>query len=521
MSPTTTGPRALTGRRLAPWLAAAALAASAGPQGGAGAAPVTAKSPPNIVVVMTDDLDTSVYQQALAMKVLPNIQANLVDKGTSYNQMFVALSVCCPSRTTFLTGQYPHNHGVIRNVGPEGGFEHFDNDGDTVATWLHGAGYRTGIVGKYLNGYGSSEKDQHGKYIPPGWDTWWALFSVGQFNYSLSNQGVRQHYGDAPADYQTDVVSGVAQNFLNSSDPRPFFLLVTPTAPHYEGSNSDDDSGTGLRPPPRYANVPPLLTIPTQSLPSFNEADMSDKPVFMRSQPFIDPAQQVQGFSSKVQAMRAVDDMVGAIFQVLATRQLLGNTVVIFTSDNGFQYGTHRRTQKTDLYEESIRVPLVIRGAGQTKASSVDDWVMNTDWAPTVADLAGVGPAPPLVMDGRSLVPTFGGAGNWTPRRTLLVEHPSDGIRAAGHPPYFMVRSKDPAITDDPAGKVTLIYAETYDNKGNLTDKEFYDLSTDPWQLASLQGSTDHERQSQMARLATRLGQLRSCAGGGCRSLEN
>jgi arylsulfatase A-like enzyme len=500
-----------------------ALAAWVGPQalpGGGAVAAVKAKAPPNIVVVMTDDLDTSVYQQALAMKVLPNIQANLVDKGTSYSQMFVSLSVCCPSRTTFLTGQYPHNHGVIRNVGPEGGFEHFNNDGDTVATWLHAAGYRTGLVGKYLNGYGSSAKDENGRYIPPGWDTWWSLFSIGQYNYTLSNQGVRQHYGDAPSDYQTDVVSGQAQAFLNSADPRPFLLYVAPTAPHYEGSNSDDDSGTGVRPPPRYASVTPLLTIPAQSLASFNEADMSDKPQFMRNLPLIDPAQQVSGFSSKIQALRAVDDMVGAIFQVLAARQLLGNTVVVFTSDNGFQYGTHRRTQKTDLYEESVRVPMVIRGAGQTQPSTVDDWVMNNDWAPTIADLAGVAPAPPLVMDGRSLVPTFGG-GSWTPRRTFMVEHPSDGVRTIGHPPFFMVRSKDPAITDDPLGQVTLVYAETYDNKGHLLDKEFYDLSVDPLQLASLQNSGDRERQSQMSRLAARLSQLRTCAGTNCRSLEN
>jgi len=149
MSRETPGLGALLRRRPVAAIAIVAIAAVMGPQGlqgGDAIAAARAKALPNIVVVMTDDLDTSVYQQALAMKVLPNIQASLVDKGTSYSQMFVSLSVCCPSRTTLLTGQYPHNHGVIRNVGPQGGFVHFDNDKDTVATWLHGAGYRTGLI---------------------------------------------------------------------------------------------------------------------------------------------------------------------------------------------------------------------------------------------------------------------------------------------------------------------------------------------------------------------------------------
>jgi N-acetylglucosamine-6-sulfatase len=471
---------------------------------------------PNVLMLMTDDLDMSVWETALALGYLPHIKAEMVDKGTTFTNTFAALATCCPSRTTFLTGQYPHNHGVYRNSGKHGGFEAFVNDQSTVATWMKAAGYRTGLIGKYLNEYGTTEKDQGGAYIPPGWDTWKAIYKVSQFDYRFSNQGVTESRGHADADYQTDVIRDFALEFLRDTDRRPFFLTLTPTAPHYE--STDEDGGGVIRPAPRHADTPDLPTIPPESLNSFNEVDMGDKPVYMRSSALADPVAQRQGFNSRLAAMRAVDDLFGAVVDQLRRDGREARTALVFTSDNGFQYGTHRRVGKSDLYEEAIHLPMIIRSPGQASPRVVGGWVMNTDWAPTIAALAAA--VPDISTDGRSLIPKVSGAGV-DGRRTVLVERPNDGALVPLYPAFAMVRSKDPALTRDVSGSVTLVYAQIYDTNGQLTDEEFYDLSIDPGQTHSLHASIKPYRRAQMKALAARLDALRSCAGLSCRALEN
>jgi arylsulfatase A-like enzyme len=507
------------GHRLTALLAALACAAAPLAAGAAAKAEGNAKQP-NILMIMTDDLDMQVFQSALQAGYLPNIQREIVAKSTNFAETFVALPMCCPSRTSYLTGQYPHNHGIYRNVGSHGGFESFAKDGSTLAVWLHAAGYRTGLVGKYLNGYGTTPKAEKGKYIPPGWDTWDALFTVGQYNYNMSQNGNRHHYGADPQDYQTDVLAGLAQTFLSrTKTTQPFFLTLTPTAPHYEGSDDDDDSGGGIRPPVRYLDTPPLAQMPMEGWPSFNEADMSDKPAWMRDDAPVDPVGQRSGFNSKIAAMRAVDDMVGTAIAELEKVGKLDQTLIIFTSDNGFQYGTHRRTQKTDMYEESIRVPLYIRAPGQTQAITSHSWAMNIDWAPTIVDFANA--TTDIAMDGQSLRPWVGGdAGAPAGRRTVLIEHPCDGSPMKDHPPYDMIRSMDPALTGDQTGQTVMIYAETYNPKNVLTDREFYNLATDPYQDESEASSSNPHVVSAMNALSTRLAQLKTCVGSQCRALQ-
>jgi len=476
-------------------------------------------SPPNVVMIMTDDLDTSVFQTALALGYLPNIDAELVKKGTTFSNTFAALPMCCPSRTSYLTGQYPHNHHVYRNVGPMGGFDHFDHDESTVATWMHAAGYRTGLIGKYLNGYGRSASSGFGSYVPPGWDAWYALSAVAQYNYYMSQNGVTVKYGTTPSDYQTDVVAGFGRNFLqDGSDPRPFYLTLTPTAPHYEGPDDDDDGGSYVRPAPRYADTPPLATIPPEALASYNEADMSDKPAWMQANGLVDPVGQRTGYNSKIAALRAVDDLVGTVVQALRATGHESDTAIIFTSDNGFQYGTHRRTQKTEMYEESIRIPMIIRGPGQTVPRTVEAWAMNIDWAPTILDYGGA--TPDIAVDGLTLKRFVDTDHPPEGRRTVLIEHPCDGTTMADHPPYDMVRTKDPALTQDASGQTVLVYAETYDKRNRLAAKEFYNLATDPLEDQSLHQSTDPQIQRQMKALAARLDDLKVCAGDGCRQLQ-
>jgi arylsulfatase A-like enzyme len=479
----------------------------------AGEGPGRVNAQPNIVMIMMDDLDDSVWQNALDRGLLPNIQANLIDHGTTFDNMYAAESLCCPSRTTFLTGQYPHHHGIIRNTGSQGGFQSFNADGSTVATWLHAAGYRTGLLGKYLNGYGTSSKDNHGAYVPPGWDTWWGLPKQVQYNYWASVNGVSQNYGRAAADYQTDMLSTQAKAFLSVADPRPFFLTLTPTAPHYE--TNDDEGGDGtIRPPNRYLNTPVLPTIPPEALDSYNEADMGDKPVWMQSLPFVDPAGQRTGYNDKVAAIRAVDDMVGMVVTKLQSQGRLANTIIILTSDNGYEYGTHRKVGKVDLYEESDRVPMVILGPGQTVPRHVASWVMNIDWAPTIVDAAGA--KPDIVMDGISLLPWLTGD-TGKDRLAMLVEYPRSNFFTPEHPPYRMLRTRDPAITGDPTGTKVFIYAQTLNQAMQVTDVEFYDLSIDPLQLQSMQDSPDPQRQQQMVMMSAQVQQLQNCKGAACR----
>ncbi len=282
------------------------------------------------------------------------------------------------------------------------------------------------------------------------------------------------HRGHAAADYQEDVLTGMARDFLGAADPRPFFLVLTPTAPHLEGSRKSDDDGIAVRPAPRYADTPRLDVVPPESQPSFNEAEMSDKPAFMRSLPTVSPDKERDVYNSKVAAIRAVDDMLGAVVDPLAASGRLATTTIIVTSDNGYQYGTHRRDGKTDMVEESIRVPMLIRAPAQVTPRHVGEWVMNTDWAPTIADLGGA--TPDIAVDGITLSPWVMG-GTAPGRQAMLVEQASDDAFGP-HPPQH--------ITGDAKGRVTLTYI------------------------------TDLVRVQQMRTLASQLGVLQACVGPAC-----
>lgn len=478
------------------------------------AEPALAAAKPNVLFLLVDDLDVAVYQSGLDAGLYPHIKS-LVAAGTSFSNAFVSLSICCPSRSTFFTGQYPHNHGTLRNSGKAGGFKSF-KDSSTLAVWMKAGGYRTALMGKYLNGY----KAEASGYVPPGWDTWNALLSLHQYDYSLTVPGGVQSHGSAPEDYQTDVLANLADSYVRTPSSQPFFLALTPSAPHLEsgGEVGDDDGGDSLRPAPRHVGTP-TVTLPASLLPSFNEADLSDKPKWLRQRPLTQLATQQRVFNEKRTAMRAVDDMVGKLVLALKETGQWDNTLFVFTSDNGFQYGTHRRNlTKVDFYEESIRLPMVVKAPGQRSSRVADGWSLNNDWAVTVLDYAGLQPAAGHRFDGQSLRPLLEGSGSG--RRTLLVELPATG-QSGGHVPFYALRSKDPALTLDPSGKKVLVFAQTENAAGSsVTDLELYDLDTDPWQVQSLHRSTESQRVQQIQLMRTRLDALKTCAADQCRSLE-
>jgi arylsulfatase A-like enzyme len=454
---------------------------------------------------MVDDLDAGSLDAAVQAGYVPNLVERVLTGGTSFTESFVTLSLCCPSRSTSLTGQYPHNHGVVRNSGASGGFAAFD-DSSTLATWLRDGGYHTGHVGKYLNGYSDPS------YIPPGWDEWQALVDPStycMYGFTISDNGTPVQYGTAEADYQTDVIAARGDDFIRqwheAGDARPFYLSLAPLAPHLEAACNPG----GVRPAPRHEGT---VDLPLPRPLSFNEPVMRDKPQWMRALPFVSPGRVGVVYNERIAALRAVDDLIGQLARGLEQVGVQDRTVLIFTSDNGYLLGEHRWRSKVLLYEESIRVPLIVRLPSGGQPPRVGRITLNNDLAPTIAALAGVQSG--LPVDGRSLLPLLGTEPTpW--RRRFLVEYPP-ADETIGIPPFFAVRSGD--ATDS----TRVLYGETLNFSGTrVTDRELYDLVLDPFQRRSLHNDPSPARVLQRALLRRELQQLKTCGNGTCQTLED
>jgi arylsulfatase A-like enzyme len=467
---------------------AAALGAcqSAAPRQTAPQPPAAPAGPPNIVLLLMDDMDVA------ALAHMPTVQAELVAKGTTFTNAFVTTSVCCPSRASILTGQYAHNHGVLDNRPPLGGFVKFFESGkesSTIATWLKDAGYRTALIGKYLNLYPRGADQKH---VPPGWDEWRALFHRElYYDYKMNENGTVTSRGDKPEDYQTDVLRRLVLEFVDQAeaqDGRPFFLHVSPYAPHRPA-----------QPAPRHEEALPGLKGPRP--PSYNEEDVSDKPAWVRQQAPMTPELMERTdwwFRRRAQTLLAVDELLAALLARLRQRGELDNTYVFFTSDNGFEFGAHRMDHgKADPYEASIRVPLVARGPGVPAGQKHDAMVLNIDLAPTFAELGRAQAAD--FVDGRSFAAFLHGRAPAGWREDFLIEQFGAEEEGEGSiPNYFGLRTRDH------------VYIE-YPTTG---ERELYDLRRDPDQMESLH---DKARPALTGRLAGRLAALRDCRAEGCR----
>jgi N-acetylglucosamine-6-sulfatase len=439
---------------------------------------------PNVIVVMTDDQDNNL----LGMETVRRL---LGAGGTTFQNSYVTNPLCCPSRATFLTGQYAHNHGVIGSD-PATGYNALPHS-NTLATWLRAAKYRTAMVGKYLNGYGMDdgliEPLPDARERPPGWSEWYAL-SAGtdqrRYRFRLNENGRVRYYGDGGANYVTDVLSSKVNALIRkwARHPKPFFIWFNPTAPHGETLlplGSSRDPQPALRHLGRYG----MAQAPRG--PSFNEEDVSDKPTLVSSQHRLgvsDIEDIDRRYRGRLESLLAVDEEVGRIVRLLKKTRDIRKTYILFTSDNGLQLGAHRLKFKSYLYEESTRVPLMIRGPRFPAGAVRDQPVSNIDLAPTIAELTRARPA--RVMDGVSLLDPGAGVG-----RDLLFESYDFNL--------FGLRRG----------------TWTYNHYVTTDEEELYDLSADPFQLASRH--EDPTVQSLKATLALRLAQLRSCAGASCR----
>jgi len=431
-------------------------------------------SRPNFVFVMTDDLDKQ------SMHQLDGIRAMMGSNGTTFENAFVNYALCCPSRATILRGQYPHNHGITGSpTSLEPHFRELGEDQSTVATWLDKAGYQTKYVGKYMNDY-------RGPYIPPGWDEWFAL-SGDVDNNEVNDDGQSLTL----AGNSTDAFATETSDFIRRShaNPAPFFVMVGTKAPH-----------SPPEVPERYLNSFANASLPRP--PNFDEVDVLDKPAWVKAFPRLTLDQitkEQTKYRQRLRSMLAVEDL---LRQTIATLQETGeidNTYIIFTSDNGFHQGQHRLVpgEKKTPYEEDIRIPLIVRGPGVPAGAIRKQMVINNDFAPTIATLAGV-PIPTFV-DGRSFTPLLAASppSSW---RTAFLE---EGTWQPNVPPVPMNK-----------GIRTTRYSYVEYDTG---EHELYDLSTDPYQLDSKPQAGNEQLYST---LQTRLNALRDCSGAVCRANE-
>ena len=432
-----------------------------GGDAGDGSVLASTSDAPNVVVIMTDD------QTMEQLGVMPTTESLIGAAGVSFTNFVVTESLCCPSRATYQTGQYAFHHGVLSNGGAFGGYQAFDAS-TALPVWLQGAGYRTIHLGKYLNGYGQEDPTE----VPPGWDDWQGLVDPSYYDYRLNDNGTVVTYGNAPEDYSTDVLGSRAIEAINESAPGgPFYLNLALFAPHVEES---DALSTAI-PAPRHVGA--FASEPLPRPPSFNEADVSDKPAHIRALSSLNRStidNITTRWRDRQEAMLAVDEMVGQVVAALDATGELDNTVVMFTSDNGFEEGQHRiETGKAQPYEESIHMPLLVRGPGFPAGTAFDGLAANIDLAPTIAGIAGA--APLIPVDGIDLDRLMTDPGAYADRAIgleLYEEHCYTGLRTASE-----------------------VYVRYYTG-----EEELYDLASDPYELTSLHADPAHEaRRLEMA----------------------
>jgi N-acetylglucosamine-6-sulfatase len=451
--------------------------------------------------------------------VLPNIQKLLIDQGVSFARYYASEPLCCPSRAALLTGRYAHNNSVENNGGRHRGFEAFKRHDyhSNVAVWLERAGYDTIHVGKFLNGYESQPPTP-----PPGWRDWQTLASDSSdahyYGYTINSNGkISRPYGDSTykhrdprscrgrpshsCKYVTDVLTQKAVQALGAVPRRqPFYLQIDYTAPHV-----DKHGPFGPEPPTRYSGGLPGVRAPR--VPGFNEANMSDKPAFLRGAPRLSK-QQIAGITQtrklRLESERAVDDGVGRLIERLARLGRLNNTYVLLTSDNGWFQGEHRLAQGKFLaYEPSTHLPLLIRGPGIPKGHVSQQLAANVDLTPTFLQIAHARAS--RSFDGRGLL-EFAKHPQRNLQRAILLESFTRGMslqpqRGPGGAPPAAYEG----IRVGPYKYIKYAFGPT----------ELYNLVSDPFELRSL--AQDPRYRNVRLWLSAHLKRLEKCKGASCR----
>ncbi|CAE7543666.1 GNS [Symbiodinium sp. CCMP2456] len=502
-------------------------------------------SKPNLVLILLDDQD----QVLGGMDPYPNIQRLLGKGGTNFTNFFVNTPVCCPSRAELMGGRYGHNNlvGDLRSSGGSTGCMWANVTGsyfvhNQLGSYLSKLGYTNGLFGKYMNSpacscpveAGCSKLPKGDQAVPPGWDRWFALCKMGKyFSNSYNDDGQEVSTGDAPQDYMTSVIGNRTIEWLHevAGAGRPFFAYVAPHAPHI----ADKQFPYITQAAPWHAGAAGHAKAPRT--PNWNVPNPGAHPV-ISSQPKMDDLTVNWSdslYRSRVESMMSVDDLVAEVFHVLGSKGVLDNTVVLLTSDHGYALGQQARPSgKFNVYENDIRVPMLLRGPGIQHGARVDAVSGIVDIAPTLVELAG-GDPDIMELDGRSLVPLLGNSSPAKWRKLYPIEYWSLGNVDRGFPQspqcnpsegadckkswctchYHRVDGENNTylaaryIAEDgdfllanfyadrtPSGDLPRMFHEL-----NPVFTEFYDLKADPWQMNNLYPQVEAERPSLLRRL--------------------
>ena len=474
---------------------------------------------PNILFILVDDLDAKLN----SISYMKNLQELMVARGTSLDDFLITNSLCCPSRTSILRGQYTHSHQVYHNESPDGGFSKFNavgNEESTLGVWLQSAGYRTALIGKYLNGYPFPDDRT---YFPPGWSEWYSPArknAYDGYDFVLNENGTLVAYSPDEENYFTDVASRKAVDFIQraSADKTPFFLYLAPFAPHAPATAAI-----------RHRELYPSVTAPVS--PSFNEADVSDKPLNMSHNPLLEEKKISninQNYRQRILSLQAVDEMIAELILTLEQTGQMENTYIVFTSDNGYHMGQHRLVEgKGTFYEEDIVVPFIVRGPGVSENRRVPGFLAgNVDIPITIVDWAGV--VPPDFIEGRSLSAVL--AGGTIPvedcRKAYLLETYAQKNTSEGSVPFERTTAglfnptaglpslTLPSLSPVSRGLRTTEYLYVEHNDGFV---ELYDLLNDPYELENIASAASP---TLLANLSTWLQALSECSGSACLKID-
>jgi arylsulfatase A-like enzyme len=470
---------------------------------------------PNIILIQTDDQALSQF----APQYLPHITKLLKGQGTSFEHAYITTPLCCPSRAGLLTGQYGHNNGVLQNNYPS-----LRGKGNVLPVWLHQAGYVTAHVGKFLNRYHRSRRKAA---VAPGWDQWYTQLDASEdtyYDWDLSRNGKTIHYGHKNSDYAPLVFQRSASRLVRRFVPRkkPLYLELDEIAPHGGHGRKGTGCAGAAQPAPR--DVGKFSDVQLPHPPSFNEADMSDKPSFLQTQPLLTQGEidrRTRSYRCGLGALQTVDRTVARLYNQVKRMGELGRTVFIFYTDQGIFFGEHRvGGGKLYPYEEADKTPLYVRlparyRNGNPRVAQVSDPVANIDFAPTMLRLAKGVPCPRTgrcrVMDGRSLLPLLRGKSPaWAPDRPLGVElhlKRANGRHAACV--YSGVR-----VPGEIFVRHTMIGDTQTGGCVHDVQRERYNLNLDPYELQNLcTGGGPCPADAEQQKLRRLLARIHQCSG--------
>jgi arylsulfatase A-like enzyme len=456
-------------RAVAAWglalIAALALTRATPDDGGSATAAVAGA--PNVLVIVTDD------QRTGTMVAMPKTLQWLGSGGVTFDRGFVTTPSCCPSRASIFSGRYVHNHGVVQQrLGSN--LDHRS----TMQRQLKAAGYFTGMAGKFLHGWNLGTR-------PPYFDRY-AVANGGYYNRWWGIDGAVRQVATYTTTFIGDKAVAYLSAFEQANDARPWFLYLATFAPHLPRV-----------PEPKYADA---TFSPWPGNPAVNE-DVSDKPPYVRWRSVVANSTIQQMRTEQLRTLKSVDDMVDRVLRTLQAQGELGNTLVIFLSDNGYMWGEHRLADtKFVPYTESVQVPFFARWPGHLAAGTHDNrLVANIDIKPTVLAAAGITPDPAYPIDGRSFLAAGG-------RSRLLTEYFYDTANAPGIQTWAAIRTS------------TYEYIENYNQPAlnGGTFREYYDLVKDPWMLTNLYRDGNASNDPPVGPLSSTLAADRQCAGTVC-----